>query len=65
MFADAIRFPDIPNPQFCPRPDTKNKKSEDYVESKGVLGLRYTTTLHYTIAHISRLGAECALPAEA
>ena len=60
IFADLIRFPDIPNPQFCPRPDSKNKKSDDYVESKGVLGLRYSTSLHYAIGHLRR--ADGALP---
>ena len=64
MFAETIRFLDIPNPQFCPRTDTKNKKSEDYVESKGVLDLRYSTSLHYAIiTHLRR--ANSALPAHA
>ena len=60
IFADLIRFPDIIDPQFCPRPDSKNKKSDDYVESKGVLGLRYSTSLHYAIGHLRR--ADGALP---
>ena len=60
MFADAIMFQDIANPQFCPQ-DAKNKKSDDYVESKGVLGLKFSTSLHYAIAHLSR--ADGALPA--
>ena len=50
-------------PQFCPWPDTKHQKSEDYVASKGVLGfkLRYSTSLHYTIAHLRRAdGAQTA-----
>lgn len=60
MFAGAIRFPDILNPQFCPKPDSKAKKSSEYVESKSVLGLRYSTSLHYTIAHLRR--ADGAFP---
>ena len=60
MFADAIRFPDIANPQFCPRLDAKNKKSDFDVESKGVLGLKYGTFLHYAIAHLRR--ADGAVP---
>lgn len=63
MFDDAIRFPDIHDPQFCPRPDSKNKKSDAYVESKGVLGIRYSTSLHYTIAHLRR--ADGTLPPHA
>ena len=61
MYADAIRFPDIPNPQFCSLQHTKHKKSEDYVQSKGFLGLRYSTSMHYAIAHLSR--ADSAQPA--
>ena len=63
MYAGVIRYPDIHDPQFCPRPDSKKKKSEDYVESKGVLGMRYSSSLHYTIAHLRR--ADGALPAHA
>ena len=52
MFADAIRFQDIAYPQFCSRPDAKNKKSDDYVESKGV---RLSWRLGFEVQHISAL----------
>ena len=61
MLSAAIRFPDIENPHLCPRPDSKNKKADDYVESKGVLGYRYSTSLHYAIARLRRVDG--ALPA--
>ena len=45
MFADAIRFPDIPNRHFCPWQDTKYKKSDGCVGSQGVFGFRDSTSL--------------------
>jgi len=43
----------------CPAPDAKAKKSDTYVESKGVLALRYDILMHFAIAYMRRLdGAE-------
>ena len=61
MLSAAIKVPDIENQQLCPGPDSKNKKADDYVESKGVLGCRYSTSLHYAIASLCSVNG--ALPA--
>ena len=53
----GFQFWQIP---VCLRLDSKTKKSDDYVESKGVLSLRYSTSMHYTIAHLRRVDG--ALP---
>ena len=46
---------------MCPRPDSKKKEADDYVKSKGVLGYKYSSNLHYAIA--SLCSADRALPA--
>ena len=43
------------------RSDSKIKKADDYVESKGVLGYKYNTSLHYAIAGLCSVDG--ALPA--
>ena len=42
----VIRYPGIPDPQFCPRPDAKCKTALDYVESKSVLAVKYRPPAH-------------------
>ena len=61
LTSEAIRFPGISDPQFCPRPDSKAKKAVDYVESKSALAMQYSASLHYAIGHRRRV--DRALPA--
>lgn len=60
----ADRFPQANVAKFCPPPDRKDKKADDYRESMGQLGLdppsSYDVNLHYAIAHMRR--ADGALP---
>ena len=60
----AVRFPQANSAKFCPPPDRKDKKSADYTESVGQLGLdpasTYDVNLHYAIAHLRRVDG--ALP---
>ena len=48
---------------FCPPPDAKTKKSDSYVESKGVLGVKHDLPLNIAIAHMRRLDG--SLPVQA
>ena len=61
----AVRF--TQSAKFCPPPDRKDKRSDDYTESVGQLGLdppsTYNVNLHYAIVHMRC--ADGALPPSA
>ena len=46
--------------KVCPPPDSKNKRSDTYVEAKGILAAKYDIHLHMAIGHLRR--ADGALP---